>query len=161
MIEYQGYNIKNVTLENLYKLLKSVGSANTLIATTTVGDIFEVDLVETSYPLLHVGTSSASYGLNTLTYSFQLIVMDLVDKDEANEEEVLSDTLQIIGDILSAIRHTDDSDYTDFRHIVRIDDNISCEPFTERFDNEVSGWTATISIEVDFDASACSGELPV
>tara|TARA_R110002020_G_scaffold224736_1_gene434629 strand:+ start:2341 stop:2826 length:486 start_codon:yes stop_codon:yes gene_type:complete len=160
MIEYQGHNIKNVTLENLYKLLKDVAGANLLVSTTTIGDIFEVDLVETSYPLLHIGTSSASYGLNTLTYSFQLIVMDLVDKDEANEEEVLSDTLQIIGDILSAIRYTNATEYTDFLHVVRIDDNISCEPFTERFDNEVSGWTATINIEVDFDASACSGQIP-
>ena len=156
MIEYQGHNIKNVTLENLYKLLKDVAGANLLVSTTTIGDIFEVDLVETSYPLLHIGTSSASYGLNTLTYSFQLIVMDLVDKDEANEEEVLSDTLQIIG----AIRYTNATEYTDFLHVVRIDDNISCEPFTERFDNEVSGWTATINIEVDFDASACSGQIP-
>ena len=160
MIEYQGHNIKNVTLENLYKLLKDVAGANLLVSTTTIGDIFEVDLVETSYPLLHIGTSSASYGLNTLTYSFQLIVMDLVDKDEANEEEVLSETLQIIGDILSAIRYTNATEYTDFLHVVRIDDNISCEPFTERFDNEVSGWTATINIEVDFDASACSGQIP-
>ena len=128
MIEYQGHNIKNVTLENLYKLLKDVAGANLLVSTTTIGDIFEVDLVETSYPLLHIGTSS--------------------------------DTLQMIGDILSAIRYTNATEYTDFLHVVRIDDNISCEPFTERFDNEVSGWTATINIEVDFDASACSGQIP-
>ena len=40
-----------------------------------------------------------------------------------------------------------------------MNDNVSCSPFTERFDNEVSGWVADISITVTFNASACAGDI--
>ena len=87
--------------------------------------------------------------------------MDLVKKDESNEEEVLSDMLQVIGDVLSVLLNTDfDDDFLDFRQVIQIQQNITCEPFTERFDNEVTGWTAGINIVVEFNASACAGYLP-
>lgn len=142
----------------LYDLFRKIGNDSLIVKTTTIGDIFEIDLTETTYPLLHVATSTANYTPHELTYNFQFIVMDLVKKDESNEEDVLSDMLQVVGDIYSELKNSDfNTDYEDFRHTIKIEDNISCEPFTERFDNEVSGWTATISIKVAFDASACVG----
>ena len=160
-ILYKGNQIKNVTLEQLYDLFRSIGQKHLFIQTTTIGDIFEVDLVETTYPLMHVGTQTASFSKGQISYRFQLIVMDLVNKDENNEEEVLSDMLQIIGDVLSVLINSDyDSDFVDFRNEVRISESISCEPFTERFDNEVTGWTATVDIAVQFDSSACGSSVP-
>jgi len=84
--------------------------------------------------------------------------MDLVSKDESNEEDVLSDTLETIGDVISLLKNQTTSFTTidDFQTEVAISPSVSCEPFTERFDNEVSGWTANISIEVGFNASQCS-----
>jgi hypothetical protein len=161
-IYYKGKAIKNVTLEQLYDLFRKVGTDHALIQTTTIGDIFEVDLVETTYPLMHVATTPASFSNGQLNYSFQLIVMDLVNKDENNEEEVLSDMLQVIGDVLSLLLNSDyDSDYLDFRHEIQVSPSISCEPFTERFDNEVTGWTATVNIATNFNASACVGNVPL
>tara|TARA_R110001583_G_scaffold35622_2_gene118317 strand:- start:81 stop:560 length:480 start_codon:yes stop_codon:yes gene_type:complete len=159
MAIYQGFNIKNITLENLYKKINSVLSNNVFVTTVTKGDIFEVDLTSVDYPLAHFGITSANYDTQTLQYVFQVIVMDLVSKDESNEENVLGDTLQVIGDLISQLKNEDDDDYDDFRNDIRILDSVSCEPFTERFDNEVSGFTATITIEVNFDASACSGDV--
>ena len=159
---YRGARIKNVTLEMLYDLFRDLGSKHHFIQTTTIGDVFEVDLVETTYPLMHVGTQTASYSRASLNYRFQVIVMDLVNKDENNEEEVLSDMLQIIGDVLSALLNSDfDDSFADFRHEITISENISCEPFTERFDNEVTGWTATVDIAVPFNAATCVGKLPL
>jgi hypothetical protein len=56
---YKGQELKNVTLNMLYDLFRAVGADNEIIQTTTIGDIFEVDLVETTYPLLHIGTTTA------------------------------------------------------------------------------------------------------
>ena len=157
-MKYKKQNLKNVTLNQIYALFRKIGNDNSFIQTTTIGDIFEVDLVETTYPLMHVGTESANYDTSTLTYNFQVLVMDLVKKDESNEEDVLSDMLQVIGDVLSVLLNSDyDTDYIDFRHAIQVQESISCEPFTERFDNEVTGWTASVSIVVDFDASSCEG----
>ena len=158
---YNGYEIKNVTLKMLYEVFEEAFSLEPQLTTITFGDIFEVDLAKNSiYPIMHVSTDTASYDTGSLTYSFQLIVMDLVNKDENNEHDVLSDTLEVIGNIISHIRNSAlVSEVDDFRNTIRLQDSISCEPFTERFDNEVTGWTANISIEVEFNASACAGQI--
>lgn len=161
MILSNGLEIKNVTLKMLYKMLQDIGTTHNQINTTTIGDIFEVDLVESTYPLFHVSTSTTNFAQHTMTYNFQLIVMDLVSKDESNENDVLSDTLETIGDIISIIKNQTATFQLipDFETEVAISPNVACEPFTERFDNEVSGWTANISIEVSFNASQCDGDI--
>tara|TARA_R110002020_G_scaffold17386_5_gene61144 strand:- start:3196 stop:3693 length:498 start_codon:yes stop_codon:yes gene_type:complete len=160
-ILYKGNHVKNATLEQLYNLFRDIGEKHLFIQTTTIGDIFEVDLVETTYPLMHVSTNTATFSSGQINHSFQLVVMDLVNKDENNEEEVLSDMLQVIGDVLSVLLNSDyDTNYTDFRHEIRVEENITCEPFTERFDNEVTGWTADVNIVVQFDAAACTSLVP-
>lgn len=158
---YNGYEIKNVTLKMLYEVFEEAFKLEPQLNTITFGDIFEVDLAKNSiYPIMHVSTDTASYDTGSLTYSFQIIVMDLVNKDENNEHDVLSDTLEVIGNIISHIRNSAlVSEVDDFRNTIRLQDSISCEPFTERFDNEVTGWTANISIEVEFNASACAGQI--
>tara|TARA_R110001632_G_scaffold106562_1_gene216081 strand:- start:54 stop:542 length:489 start_codon:yes stop_codon:yes gene_type:complete len=158
---YNGYEIKNVTLKMLYEVFEEAFSLEPQLTTITFGDIFEVDLAKNSiYPIMHVSTDTASYDTGSLTYSFQVIVMDLVNKDENNEHDVLSDMLEVIGNIISHIRNSAlVSEVDDFRNTIRLQDSISCEPFTERFDNEVTGWTANISIEVEFNASACAGQI--
>ncbi len=161
MILTNGIEIKNITLQMLYDIFIEIGSSHLQINTTTFGDIFEVDLVETTYPLLHVSTSTANFAQHTLTYNFQLIVMDLVSKDESNERDVLSDTLETIGDIISVLKNQtgDFKGIRNFETEVALSPSIACEPFTERFDNEVSGWTASVSIEVGFNASQCIGDV--
>lgn len=158
---YNGYEIKNVTLKMLYEVFEEAKKLEPQLNTITFGDIFEVDLAKNSiYPIMHVSTDTASYDTGSLTYSFQIIVMDLVNKNENNEHDVLSDTLEVIGNIISHIRNSAlVSEVDDFRNTIRLQDSISCEPFTERFDNEVTGWTANISIEVEFNASACAGQI--
>ena len=161
MILTTGTEIKNITLQMLYGIFEEIGNTHFQINTTTIGDIFEIDLTETTYPLLHVSTATANFAQHTLTYSFQIIVMDLVSKDESNERDVLSDTLETIGDVISLLKNQTASfeRIPDFQTEVAISPSVSCEPFTERFDNEVSGWTASISIEVGFNASQCSGDV--
>lgn len=158
---YKGFELKNVTLKMLYEVFEDAFNAQTQLATISFGDIFEVDLNKNEkYPIMHVSTETASYDTGNLTYTFQIICMDLVSKDESNEHDVLSDQLEIIGDVISNIRHSAlNTDVTDFRNTIRLQDNISCEPFTERFDNEVTGWTASLTIEVEFNASACVGSV--
>ena len=157
---YRDYELKNVTLKMLYDDVFNKAFLNsTQLGSLSFGDIFEIDLTQNDkYPIMHVTTETATYNTGNLVYDFQIIIMDLVDKDEANEHDVLSDTLENIGDIISRIRNQDLNNLIDdYRNTVRLQDNITCEPFTERFDNEVTGWTASMSIEVEFNAGACTG----
>jgi len=149
---------KNVTLNNLIELFAEISEANVGIKSHSFGDIWEIDVNERNYAVSHLSIENATYSENELQYDFKLYVMDLVSKDEGNENDVLSDTLQIIGDFISRLqnaRNLDIDTNTDYR----LQPNINCQPFTERFDDDVSGWVADISIRVFFDYSACVGDI--
>ncbi len=156
------HDVNSISLKYLYERFKQLQSegifGEDIIKTVTIGDIFEVEAKAQDYPLLHVATESVAVDTGRMVYNFQLILMDLVSKDESNEEDVLSDTLDTMKEIFGLLKNRN---YTfnaasspqpeDFLNMVRLQDSISCEPFTERFDNEVAGWTANIQIEVMFD----------
>lgn len=149
---------KNVTLNNLIDLFAEISASNVGLKSHSFGDIWEIDTKERNYAISHLSIENAQYAPNEIQYDFKLFVMDLVSKDEGNENDVLSDTLQIIGDFISRLqnaRNLDIDTNTDYR----LQPNINCRPFTERFDDDVSGWVADISIRVFFDYSACVGDI--
>ena len=103
--------------------------------------------------------SASNQGLKEHTFG-DIWEIDLSETnyDESNENDVLRGMLQTIGDFISVLKNSQTlgiDTNTDYR----MNENINCVPFTERFDNEVSGWVADISITVSFDASACVGDI--
>ena len=104
----------------------------------------------------HLSIESATFDNAQLTYSFRLYVMDIVNKDEGNENDVLSDTLQVINDVISEFRNGSSTFGLETMQDYEIQDTISCSPFTERFDNEVSGWSADIDVTVINHYNACN-----
>mgnify|MGYP003135284268 FL=1 len=151
--------IPNKTYSNLIDKLKNIGDLHHQISTTTVGDIYRIDLEKnTKYPLFHINPVNVTTGRVGLTYTFQLFVMDLVDPGLENEEQVYSDVLQICVDLISIFRNSkwqsaanDDIN----KGIYFTQGDYTLEPFTERFDQEVTGWVFQIGIVVDNDFQSC------
>ena len=151
-----------VTYNKILKVFADIASNHKQIKTFTKGDIFEVDQKDVTFPHAHLITNPVQITQQELTYQFQLIVMDLVEPNESNEEEVLSDTLLMIQDFVSMFLNGSASaapTMTIDSHEYRLNRSVSCQPFTERFDTDVSGWVATLNINVDFKANAC--EVPI
>jgi hypothetical protein len=166
--------IKNKTYNNVINTLKNIGENHYQIATVTTGDIFSVDLAKnTKFALMHINPVSVSTGDFGLTYNFQIFIMDLVSEKEdwteaniqsannlSNEQEVLSDTLQISVDIISMLRH---SIQQSEQGVNDIDEPIyfaegqqTLEPFTERFDSLLTGWVFSLSVLVANDFQSCT-----
>lgn len=145
-------NTSVITYNQMILKLEDLMNDNPLISTITKGDIWEVDVKEITYPQVHIVTEGVDFSTYELKYRFRLFIMDLVEKDESNEQEVLSDTLQILQDIIAKLLNEEDADE---RRKYSLDRSISAEDFTERFNNEVAGWTAEIGITVDYNANAC------
>lgn len=141
------------TFNNALKLLRDIGDSHMMIHTTTVGDIHEIDLEKfTEFPLLHVNPVNVEVNEATMTMNFQIFLCDIVTEDTESEEDVLSDSLQIITDILSLLRNqTYEGFYTE--------GNYTIEPFIERFDNSLTGWVVNVPIIVDNDYQSC--DIPV
>lgn len=141
-----------ITYNQVLEKLEGIINANPLFKTITKGDIWEVDNTTITYPQIHIVSEGVDFSTYELTYRFRLFIMDLVKKDESNEQEVLSDTLQMLQDIIAKLINADD---VDDRDQYRLSRSITAEDFTERFNDEVAGWTAGISISVDYTASEC------
>ena len=160
--------IANKTYNNVIDTLKELGAQHDQITTTTTGDIYDIDLSKnTLFPLFHINPVNVSTGQSELTYNFQLFVMDLVSQKAnwtaanlqsttnlSNEQEVLSQTLQICINIIGIMRHskwqsqgTLDIDAP----VYFTDGEFTIEPFTERFDNLLTGWVFSIGIVVEND----------
>jgi hypothetical protein len=164
--------IDNKTYNNVIDTLKELGVVHDQITTTTTGDIYDIDLSKnTLFPLFHINPVNVSTGPSELTYNFQLFVMDLVSQKAnwtaanfqsannlSNEQEVLSQCLQICVDIIGMMRHskwqgqgTLDIDAP----VYFTDGEFTIEPFTERFDNLLTGWVFSIGIVVQNDFQTC------
>ena len=165
--------VSNKTYNNLVDTLKSLGTQHQQITTTTTGDIFDIDLSKnTLFPLMHINGVNVTTGPSTLTYNFQIFIMDLVSEKSnwtqaniqsatklSNEQEVLSDCLQICTDIISIFRHSQ------WQAQLSLDINagvyfaegeFTIEPFNDRFDNELTGWVFPLSIIVENDFQTCN-----
>lgn len=161
------------TLNQIIKRLKTIAiehaQLNPLLQTESAfshfgfGDLWEEGQILTDegtvitekFPLVWANvqnanmTSQGASSSGLLQINMQLLFMDLVHKDETNENDVLSDTLQIATDFITELQ--DSTEFLTYKYLVDI--NGSLEPFTERFDEEVSGWSLGIVFSVPYSAN--------
>ena len=153
-------SIRYKTYSNVVNTLKCLGDSHLEIQTTTTGDIWDIDLEKTTmFPLYHINPMSVDIAQGTKTFNFQLFVMYILDGDGDIEQYVLSDTLQILSDIVAILKHGEIlNGYNQTTNEERyfVDNDFSCEPFTERFDNSVTGWVMDVSIIVESVLDSCN-----
>ena len=180
--------ISNKTFNNCIDTLKELGKQHYQINTTTTGDIWKIDMNSnggTLFPLFHINPVNVTTGQSSLTYNFQLFVMDAVTEKEdwteanfqsadylSNEQEVASSCLQICVDIIGMFRHSKWQTASTLSPspipalVTNIDEPVyfteveyTLEPFQERFDSLLTGWVFTIGIVVENDFQTCT--IPV
>lgn len=141
--------------------LKTHFENDTLINTVTQGDIFEVDLSkQTIFPLVHIIVNTATFENNVIRYNISILAMDITDisKQETtdkfvgndNELWVLNTMLAVHNRCYDLLRRGDL--YSDK---FQVDGSPNCEPFTERFENKLAGFTMTLDILIPNDMTIC------
>ena len=171
--------VNNKTYLNVIETLKKLGRQHYFINTTSVGDIYDINLEkEDIFPLMHINPTSVTTGSNQLNYNFQIFVCDLVSekadwndglssvgsKNLTNEIDVFNDTLQTCVDIISIFRNSqwqaqnNPSTYAgDINAPVYFTDgDYNIEPFTERFDNLLTGWVFSMTVVVQNSFDSCN-----
>jgi hypothetical protein len=141
--------------------LKAELNSSPFVNSVTEGSIFNVDLAkQTIFPLSHIMVNSASFEENVIRFNVSIIAMDIVDisKDETtdvftgndNEQDVLNTQLAVLQRVYEVMRRG-----TLYTELFQVDGNPSCEPFTERFENLLAGWTMTFDVLVPNQMSIC------
>ena len=144
------------TVNNLIKVFKDIATRHYQIEYFYVGNDWEIGTVESMHPVLWINPVEATMpagdnGYKTFQVLFEVKVFDLVNKDESNENDVLSDTIDILKDIIMEFKGH--PYYTNSQ--LDIIDDIDFESFTEKFDEEVSGWLCEINMKTPLLNSFC------
>jgi hypothetical protein len=146
---------------NLTDKLKEELLKDPFVNTVTYGNIFEVDLnKQTIFPLSHFIVNNVVDRGQTLLFNISLLCMDLVDesKDDTedefvgndNEQDVLNTQLAVANRVGAMLKRGDL-----YREQYQLDGEISLEPFVDRFDNKVAGWTATFNVVIPNEMTIC------
>ena len=145
----------------LTQTLKDQLLADININTVTIGDIYDVNLNKQDiFPLAHIIVNNVLQQEQTLTFNISIIAMDIVDQSKTqttdiftgnnNEQDILNTQLAVLNKAIQVLRMG--TLYTDK---YQLDSDVNCEPFYDRFENQLAGWTATMDVLIYNDIKIC------
>jgi hypothetical protein len=150
------YQITTTIKDQLYK--------DAFVNTVSSGDIFEIDLnKQTIFPLSHIIVNNATYNGNTWLFNISVLCMDVVDFSKTeqtdqfltndNEQDVLHTQLMVINRLLEVLRRG-----SLFDDLYQLQGTPNCEPFVDRFENKIAGWTVTFDVMVSNEMTSCEDD---
>ena len=131
------------------------------INTVTTGDISDVNLNKQDiFPLGHIIVNNVVVNEQTLDFNISVLACDIVNqsKDETadrfrgnnNVQDILNTQLSVLNKLIQRLRmgdlHTD---------MYQLNGNPSLDPFYDRFENQLAGWSATMDIQIYNDINIC------
>ena len=150
------YNLSNKVRETL--------QLDEFVNTVTYGDLMEVDLnKQTIFPLSHFMISGATMQSNVWNFSVSLLCMDIVNESKNyadgipgefrgnnNEQDVFNTQLAVANRLLELLLRGDL--YVDK---YQLDGDPTLEPFVDRFENKLAGWTVSFNVLIPNDMTIC------
>jgi|TARA_R110000744_G_scaffold56031_2_gene118234 hypothetical protein len=149
---------------NLTEKIRQTLQLDAYVNTVTYGDLFDVDLnKQTIFPLSHFMVNNATMQSNVWNFQISLLCMDIVDESKNfaegipnefrgnnNEQDVFNTQLAVANRLLELLLRGDL-----YVEKYQLDGNPSLEPFVDRFENKLAGWTVTFNILIPNDMTIC------
>ena len=131
------------------------------INTVTTGDLSQVNLGKQDiFPLAHILINNVVVGDQTLKFNISVLAMDIVNESknevtdiftgDTNEQDILNTQLGVLNKLIQVLKRGDL--YTD---MYQLDGDTNLEPFYDRFENNLAGWTASLDIDIYNDITIC------
>jgi hypothetical protein len=131
------------------------------INTVTTGNISDVNLnKQDMFPMAHIIINSVTDEEQVLRFNVSVIAMDIVDQSKEitidrftgnnNEQDILNTQLAVLNRLTQRLRKG--ALYTD---MYQLDGNPSLQPFYDRFENQLAGWTTTMDVLIYNDIYIC------
>ena len=156
--------MSNQGIRGFYQITETIKNAlldNVDVNTVTTGNLSNVNLQKQDiFPLSHIIIDSVTDTEQTLTFSLSVLAMDIVSRSKLettdifvgnnNEQDILNTQLGVLNKLIMTLRkgdlHTDK---------YQLSGDASLEPFYDRFENELAGWTATFDVVIYNDITIC------
>ena len=133
-----------------------------VINTVTTGNLSDIDLSkQTIYPIAHIVINNVTLEEQLLRFNISVLAMDTVDqskdetvdifRDNDNEHDVLNTQLAVVNKLVQVLRIGNL-----YRDKYQLDGDPSCEPFYDRFENQVAGWACTFDVLIENDINICN-----
>ena len=143
------------------QVIKDQLLADVNVNAVTFGDITRIDLSkQTMFPLSHLMVNSVSNEDSILRFNLSILSMDIVNvsKEETidiflgnnNEQDILNTQLQVQNKLVQVLRGGDL-----YKQLYQLDSTPTFEPFYDRFENELAGWSMTFDIIIPNDIEIC------
>ena len=129
--------------------------------TVSIGDISKINLNKQDiFPLAHMIVNNVTVEENVLRFNISILACDIVDQSKDvttdrftgndNEQDILNTQLAVLNRLIQRLRMGEL--YTD---MYQLEGNPSLEPFYDRFENQLAGWSATMDILIYNDIYIC------
>jgi len=156
--------MSNQGIRGFYQLTETIKEqllADVNINTVSTGDITDVNLNKQDiFPLGHIIVNSVVAEEQVLRFSITVIAADIVDQSKEltldrfvgnnNEQDILNTQLGVLNKLIQNLRkgnlHKD---------MYQLEGNPSCEPFYDRFENMLAGWSCTMEVLIWNDITIC------
>lgn len=156
--------MSNQGIRGYYQLTETIKEqllADTNINTVSSGDISEVNLNKQDiFPLAHIMVNSVVDEEQVLRFNITVIACDIVQQSKDltldrftgnnNEQDILNTQLAVINKLVQVLRKGQL-----YIEKYQLDGNPSCEPFYDRFENMLAGWTCTMDVLIHNDITIC------
>lgn len=139
-----------MTYNQIVTLLEDIQIAHEQLKAFGIGEEHEINGAKESeriYPKVWFIPIDSVTRENTKERTFEMLVFDLVDKEENNEIHVQSDTEQMADDYVKVLK------YEAVGYTLLGDPQLF--PFTEKYADDVTGWRGNITIETQFNNNYC------
>jgi len=135
--------------------------SNPNITTCTFGDITDIDLEkQTMFPLAHIIIESVTNTEKTLQFNFTILTMEQIDTKKeysedlftgnTNTQDILNTQLAVSNRLVTRLRSGEL-----FKDGYQLVGDPTCEPFFDRFENVLAGWSTSFSVEIFNDIYKC------
>jgi hypothetical protein len=154
----------NIAARGFYLILDKIKDellANNSVNTVTTGDLFDIDLnKQNMFPLTHIIINNVTMQEQVLNFQVSILAMDIVDTSKTktedvlvgnnNEQDILNTQLTVINKLIGVLRQG-----TLYKDMFQLQGEPVCEPFYDRFENELAGWSCDLNILIPNDQYLC------
>ena len=151
-------------IRGFYQLTETIKTqllADINVNTVTTGDISDINLgKQDMFPLSHIIVNNVVVNEQTLDFNISILSCDIVNQSKLETtdiftgnndvQNILNTQLAVLNKLIQKLRmgnlHTD---------MYQLDGSPSLDPFYDRFENQLAGWTATMNIQIYNDIYIC------